>query len=152
MDVIIARTLTVTQNGAPREVTLEEALQHKTYQQAIAGSRTAQRQILKMIEKREAARRELRGQRPEKTESIYGEDNKIARVLDLLGIAHIDPKTNLPFLERPADLLLEPWVVEAALARRKYRHAPWEEWRSLLEDVHRSTRDAESVSWPLKDI
>jgi hypothetical protein len=29
------RTLTVTQGGKPREVTLEEALQHRTYQEAI---------------------------------------------------------------------------------------------------------------------
>ena len=37
----------------PREVTVEEALQHRTYQDAIAGSRAARREVLKMIAKRE---------------------------------------------------------------------------------------------------
>ena len=52
-DIVIDRTLTVTRNGKPREVTVEEALQHRTYQDAIAGSRAARREVLKMIAKRE---------------------------------------------------------------------------------------------------
>jgi len=52
-DIILDRTLPVTQNGKPRELTIEEALQHRTYEDAIAGSRPAQRQVLKWIAKRE---------------------------------------------------------------------------------------------------
>src|ERR671912_1717792 len=52
-DVVIDRTLTVTQNGKPREVTVEEALQHRTYQDALAGNRAARREVLRMIAKRE---------------------------------------------------------------------------------------------------
>ena len=52
--VVIDRKLTVTQDGKSREVTVEEALQHKTYQNAIADDRSAQREVLKMIAKREA--------------------------------------------------------------------------------------------------
>ena len=52
-DIVIDRTLTVTQGGMPRAVTVEEALQHRTYQEAIAGSRPARREVLKMIAKRE---------------------------------------------------------------------------------------------------
>ena len=37
------RTLTVTEGGHVREMTVDEALQQKTYQAAIAGSRMAQR-------------------------------------------------------------------------------------------------------------
>ena len=37
-DVVIDRTLTIVQDGVPREVTVDEALQHKTYQDAIAGA------------------------------------------------------------------------------------------------------------------
>ena len=48
-DIVMDRTLTVTQNGKPRKVTVEEALQHRTYQDAIAGNRAAQREVLKMI-------------------------------------------------------------------------------------------------------
>ena len=42
-DIIIDRTLMVVQNGRARELTVDEALQQKTYQDAIAGSRMAQR-------------------------------------------------------------------------------------------------------------
>ncbi len=52
-DIVMDRTLTVTQGGQARELTLEEALAHKTYQAAIAGNRAARRDVLKMIAKRE---------------------------------------------------------------------------------------------------
>ena len=54
-DVVIDRTLTIVQGGVPREVTVDEALQHQTYQNAIAGNRPARREVLKMIAKREKA-------------------------------------------------------------------------------------------------
>ena len=53
-DVVIDKKLTIEQDGKSREVTIEEALWHKTYQNAIAGDRSAQREVLKMIKKRDA--------------------------------------------------------------------------------------------------
>ena len=52
-DIIFDKTLTVTQNGIERELTVDEALQLKTYQAALKGSKMAVRAVLKMIEKRE---------------------------------------------------------------------------------------------------
>ena len=52
-DIVVDRTLTLMQNGKPRKVTVEEALQHRTYQDAIAGNRAAQREVLKMIDRHE---------------------------------------------------------------------------------------------------
>ena len=40
-DVIFEKTLSVTQNGVERELTVEEALQLRTYQDALAGNRSA---------------------------------------------------------------------------------------------------------------
>src|SRR3954452_17139197 len=54
-DIIFDKTLTVTQNGVERELTIDEALQLQTYQAALKGSKMAVRAILKMIEKRETA-------------------------------------------------------------------------------------------------
>ena len=54
-DIIFDRTLTVTQNGVERVLTVDEALQLKTYQAALKGSKMAVRAVLKMIEKRETA-------------------------------------------------------------------------------------------------
>jgi Family of unknown function (DUF5681) len=66
-DIIMDRTLTVTQDGKPREVTIEEALQHRTYQEAIKGNRASQREVLKMIAKREMACRQTTGFRGQLT-------------------------------------------------------------------------------------
>ena len=52
--VVVDKKLTIDQNGKSREVTIEEALWHKTYQNAIAGNRSGQREVLKMIKKRDA--------------------------------------------------------------------------------------------------
>src|SRR5215212_6605126 len=54
-DIVFDKTLTVTQNGVERELTIDEALQLQTYQAALKGSRMAVRAVLKMIEKRELA-------------------------------------------------------------------------------------------------
>ena len=54
-DIIFDKTLTVTQGGVERELTVDEALQLQTYQAALKGSKMAIRQVLKMIEKREQA-------------------------------------------------------------------------------------------------
>ncbi len=54
-DIIFGKTLSVTQNGSQRELTIDEALQLQTYQAALGGSKMAIRQVLEMIEKREAA-------------------------------------------------------------------------------------------------
>lgn len=54
-DIIFDKTLTVTQGGVERELTVDEALQLQTYQAALKGSKMAVRAVLKMIEKREAA-------------------------------------------------------------------------------------------------
>jgi len=52
-DIVFDQALTVTQNGRQHELTVEEALLHRMYQDAIAGKRLAQREVLKMILKRE---------------------------------------------------------------------------------------------------
>lgn len=52
-DIIFDRTITVVQNGAPRDLSIEEGLQLKTYQSALAGNKPARCAVLKMIAKRE---------------------------------------------------------------------------------------------------
>ena len=143
-DVIIDQTLTVTQNGMERELTIDEALQLQTYQAALKGGRAARREVLKMIAKREKwiAERTAVKQSPVKTSMAYDPDNANAAML-LLGIVSRDPCDYGPnnTYER---LKLEPWAVEAALVRGR---------RRVLEDKHiadikRCTRDPKSIRWP----
>jgi Family of unknown function (DUF5681) len=53
-EVLVEKTLTVDDKVGTREITVEEALQHRTYQDALAGKRMAVREVVKWIIKREA--------------------------------------------------------------------------------------------------
>ena len=119
-DIVIDRTLTVTQNGVPREVTVEEALQHRTYQDAIGGSRMAQREVFKMIAKREKAlAAKGDGNLPRVVSRLEPVDPENAdAALQILGIATRDAGRDRWENEREP-LLLELWAVQAALARRR---------------------------------
>ncbi len=144
-DVVIDLTLTMMQNGKPREVTVEEALQHKTYQDAIAGSRAAQREVLKMIAKREqwlAAKAPK--PRPGKRLIEPEDPDNANEALILLGIAEPDTRSYGPNDEYER-LLLQPWAVQAALSRRGRRRLSDRD----VADINRSTREAETLRWPV---
>lgn len=143
-DVVIERTLTITQDGRPREVMLEEALQHKTYQDAITGNRAARREVLKMIAKREKAITK-RAPPPKPVEALVEtkDPTNADEALLILGIACRDPRRS----EHPAErewLLLEPWAVEAALSRRAARRM---DRREIVAARH-CTRGADTLRWP----
>lgn len=152
IDVVIDRTLTLTRDGVPREITMEEALQHRTYQDAIAGKRMAERQVLKWIRKREAwFAKEVAA----KTQTTYewktslDPDNADAALL-ILGIARPDASwASDPYYEddegRRMRLLLEPWAVQKAIGRR--RGAASFESRDVT-DILRCTRDSDTLDWP----
>jgi hypothetical protein len=134
-DIVIDRRLTVTQNGIARELTVEEALQHKTYQDAIAGNRAARREVLKMIEKRE---RWLAAKAPKHRSELLIEPkdpDNANEALILLGIAEPDSRWSLR---------LQPWAVQAALSRRGRPRLSAED----IAEIKRCTRDAETLRWP----
>jgi hypothetical protein len=148
-DIVIDRTLTVTQGGQRRAVTVEEALQHRTYQDAIAGNRAARREVLKMIAKREQylAAKHARSAAPRFETRLEPEDpdNADAALL-ILGIAARNPN----WKGRGHDArepLLEPWAVQAALSRRR-GGAPLTD--EDIAEIKRCTRAADTVRWPRK--
>lgn len=138
-DVIIEKTLTITRDGKMREVTLEEALQHKTYQEAIGGSRMARRQILRMIAKREQAiaDRQPVQRSPFTVKMETSDPDNADDALLLLGIATEDPREGY----KDRLLLLQPWAVQAAVSRRSSLSLK----TSDVEDIRRSTRDPDTV-------
>ncbi len=136
-DIIIDRTLTVTQGGHTREITVDEALQQKTYHDAIAGSRMAQREVMKMIEKREKARAAKAPPRTSVRRGMAPPDpgNADAALL-LLDVTRITEDG----LQRTR---LTSWIVEAALDRRRGG------WTSKqLDDARRDTLAPHEVRWP----
>jgi hypothetical protein len=145
-DVIVEKTLTVRRGGVDREVTVEEALQHRTYQAALAGDRSASREILKMIQKREAAL--LRHRKPAAKVEIKSEapdPRNLDDALLILGIACDDPYDYGPNDDPYRRLLLEPWAVQKALSRRRGGTALTD---GDISQLRRRTKDASLVRWP----
>lgn len=145
-DVILDRTLTVSQGGHPHEITVEEALQHQTLQEALNGSRSAQRELLKMIATREKTLSKKAASAPlvpPQTETSPDPTNADQALL-LLGIAARNPDRQDPGFD-DEQLLLEPWAVQLALSRR--RGGKKLETREI-EEIRRSTRNPDSLKWP----
>jgi Family of unknown function (DUF5681) len=145
-DIVLDKTLPVTLGGVARELTVEEALHYKTYQEAIAGNRAAQRKVLKMIAKREAYLAAREGKPVFKSEmrmETVDPENADAAML-MLGIASRDPQRQDYGFERE-QLKLEPWAVQAALSRRRGGQRLTDK---DIADIVRCTRDPGTIKWP----
>ena len=145
-DVVVEKTLTVAHHGGTREITMEEALQQRTYRDAVAGKRMAQREVLKWIMKREAwlAKHAPKASRPAITRHISPDPDNADAALLLLGIAALNPARADIGADR-AQLLLEPWAVQAALRRRRGGNRLTDRER---DEIRRCTRDPDSLRWP----
>ena len=120
-NIVIDRTLSITRDGVLREISVEEALQHRTYQEAIAGKRMAQRQVMKWIEKREAwmAKKGARKAPVRQIETKMSPDpNNANEALQILGVITTEGSDTY---DRGGYFWyqLEPWAVQAALDRRR---------------------------------
>ena len=116
-DIIFDKTLTVTQGGVERELTVDEGLQLQTYQAALKGSKIAVRAVLKMIEKREVvlAKKNPHPVEPVRIESEHDSDNADEAML-ILGIAQYAPdRFGLGHDKR--QLKLATWAAQAGVSR-----------------------------------
>lgn len=143
-DIIFDKTLSVTQNGVERELTIDEALQLQTYQAALKGSRMAIRHVLRMIEKREVAIAKLT---PAPISSIkmqteYDSDN-VNEALQLLGIAEYGPELPRGGPEARR-LLLSTWATQAAISRPGRRILDARD----VDEIKRCTADPDKLKWP----
>ena len=144
-EVLVEKTLTVNDPGGTREISVEEALQQRTYQDALAGKRMAMREVVKWIIKREAWLEKNRPKPPQpiRHSTSHDPDNADAALL-LLGIAAHDPDRAGLSKDRE-QLLLEPWAVQAAFRRRRGGQRLTDKERG---EVRRCTRDPNSLRWP----
>jgi len=144
-DIIFDKTLTVMQNGAERELTVDEALQLQTYQAALKGSKMAIRAILKMIEKREVALAKKApppAAQPMKFASEKDPRNADSAML-LLGITVPDPNWEGP-CEYGTRMKLATWAAQAGISRPGRRQLSDKE----REDIKRDTINPEELKWP----
>jgi len=93
-EVLVEKTLTVEGQGGTREITVEEALQQRTYQDALAGKRMAMREVVKWIIKRETwlEKNAPRSSRQMITHGIAHDPDNADAALLLLGIAAHNPE------------------------------------------------------------
>ena len=126
---------------------MEEALQLRTYQEALKGKSMAIREVLRWILKRETwlARNRPPSQRRFTNAGIRQDPDNADEAMVILGIATHDPKGADRRQDR-AQLLLEPWVVKLALGRSRRVRALT---NKDLEDIRRCSRDDGSINWPL---
>ncbi|KJC49488.1 hypothetical protein UP09_07265 [Bradyrhizobium sp. LTSP885] len=146
-DVLLDKTLTVTNGDQTREVSMEEGLQQRTFRDALAGKRLAIREVLKWMMKREEWRAKHEPKPvvkdiPPFIPSIDPDNADAALVI--LGIAAPNPERADIRADR-AQLLLEPWAAQAALNRKRGSEPLTERNRY---DVQRCTRDPKSLVWP----
>ena len=139
------RRLTVTQNGVERELTVDEALQLKTYQAALKGSKMAVRAVLKMIEKREVA---LAERAPAPVHEPYGfrwesDPRNADEAMLLLGIAVPDPKWSGP-CQYGTRMKLSTWAAQAAFSRPGRRQLN----KKDIDEIKRTTLDPDRLKWP----
>ena len=137
-EIILDKTLEITQNGQQREASVEEALQQQTLKDALAGKRMAIRKMLKMIEKREKAL-EQKNAVPQKKIELkchYSADNA-NEALRILGIAEPDPGF-------PTRWKVHAWAAQAALSRpgrKKFDHRE-------VDDIKFFTFEPDTLKWP----
>jgi Family of unknown function (DUF5681) len=145
-DVVVEKTLTVAHHGGTREITMEEALQQRTYRNAVAGKRMAQREVLKWIMKRDAwlAKNAPKASPPAITRHISPDPDNADAALLLLGIAALNAARGDIGADR-AQLHLEPWAVQAALSRRRGGNRLTDR---DCDEIRRCTRDPNSLRWP----
>lgn len=138
-DIIFDKTLTVTQGGRERELTIDEALELQTYQAALKGSRMAIRKVLKMIEKRELAlrARDKVPSHPVSFEQHFNAENA-NEAMRILGIAEPDPT----FEGRRWKV--RAWATQAALSRPGRRKFSGKQ----VDNIKFFTFDADALRWP----
>jgi hypothetical protein len=144
-EIVLEKRVTVTQAGVDQELSLQEALQFRTYQDALAGDRAARREVLKMIAKREKAMADsgLLTPRtmPSVAEKVSPDPRNADAAMCLLGIAAPDNRDE----HIPDALLLEPWAVQAAFRRRRGSKALTSK---DVGEIKRCTRAPETLRWP----
>jgi hypothetical protein len=146
LEILIDKTLTAVRDGIERTLELKEALQQRTYQDALKGKPMAMREVVKWILERDAWRtkHERQSSPPTITRHISPDPENADAALVLLGIAAPD-LARAEWTQDRVQLLLEPGWVQAALHRRRGGQRLTDRER---DEIRRCTRNPDSIRWP----
>lgn len=138
-DAVLGQKVTIREDGQDRQVTAAEAFLLQLTKQGLEGDSAAARQALASIE--EARAKQVLRDDTDVFElvTVFVSPGSVNAALEPLRMARkLDRK-------RPtARMALEPWIVEAALARLGSRRLTRDEQRTVL----RATRTPRKVKWP----
>jgi len=136
-EAVLGQTVTVREGGITRQVTAAEAFLLQLTKRGLEGNNAAARASLAVIEE---ARERQGGDQPRISVIVYVivTPGSVTSALDPLRMAKkLDP------CRETARMALEPWLVEAALARLGRTLSPAEQ-RTIVE----ATRTPRKVRWP----
>lgn len=137
-DAVLGQMVTIREDGRERRVTAAEAFLLQLTQKGLAGDSAAARASLEAIE---AARAKCGDDRPRIAKFLWKAIGSGAdAILEPLGIG----VRKYPTDEARMRWELNPWIVEASLARLGDRRLSEEEQR----EVWTATRTPHKVSWP----
>ena len=144
-DIIFDKSFKVTQNGVERELSVEEVLEHKTYQAALKGSKLAVRAVLKMIEKREQAlaRRTPPPSQIPMTFRWEHDPRNADDAMLILGITVPDPDWSGD-CQYGTRMKLATWAAQAGLSRPGLRLLE----QRQVHDINRVTLNSQQLKWP----
>ena len=135
-DTLLGQMVTVREDGRERRVTAAEAFILQLTKKGLEGDSASARASLTAIENARAARTE----QSVDILHIHFRTFGLCCVVEDLGIGVLVNRTD----KERVRLMLKPWIVEAALARRGKQWMTVEEQRTVLA----STRTPAKVSWP----
>lgn len=138
-DAVLGQMVTIREDGRERRVTAAEAFLLKLTQKGLAGDSVAARASLEAVEAARAARGDNHVAGITKI-VIRSVGNGADSILDLLGMAKLKYATD----EARVRWELNPWIVEAALARLGSEQLSIAEQR----EVWNATRTPHKVNWP----
>jgi hypothetical protein len=137
-DTVLGQMVTIREAGRERRVTAAEAFLLQLTQKGLAGDSAAARASLDAIE---AARTTRLDNYTSPTKLLWkAVDSGMDAIIDTLGIAQLKH----PTIEARVRWELNPWIVEAALARLGQRQLSEQEQR----EVWNVTRTPRKVKWP----
>lgn len=137
-DIVMDRQLEVVRDGVAQSLNVEEALQWRTYQDALAGSATARTAVLRMIARREKAMPRPATAGPTSEALFEYEPGNADAALVMLDIAAPNPASP----REGCRLLLEPWAVQAAIARRRSGPLTAQD----VAEIRKASRDRENLT------
>ncbi|KAB2886508.1 MAG: hypothetical protein F9K34_01920 [Albidovulum sp.] len=138
-DAVLGQMVTIREGGRDRRVTAAEAFLLQLAKKGLEGDGAAVRQALASIEEARAKRLIGDDVEPLTFVTVYVSPGSVTGALESLRMA-----CKLDRYRPTARMALEPWIVEAALARLGGRRLSREQQRTVVQ----ATRTPRKVNWP----